>query len=1295
MISRVDRTSVQSTHAARWGLFALLALFGALLALPAVASAQFLNRGEVHRFGLVGPDKFEQPRRVAVEQSTGNAFVVEEETGRVFVFKPSGLSAELLTEFGSAVLDAPYGIAISESGGQTEIYVSDAGESGAGNGRIVRFASDEQPTPTFTVDNAYASPAEGTEADEVESFASPLALAPDGDLWVADRGANAVKRFDDTGAHVAGSNFDGSTSPEGAFTGLLDLAANSDGDLYAIDTTGGELGKSEGTSRVQRFAETGAYKATLGPLGPRNRSAAVAVNPANDSVVVSGDQDAISHDPHPIRTRYFLFDSSNAPIDELIADSGSTQGGSYRGVAFSGTTRSPLYLVIGKNWYFSEEVWREFAGNAGVHVMSEAFPPTLSIDPASGVSSSSATIGGQITPNGIPSEWQVEYKRSGAAAWEKTGLRSAGAGDAAATISEELQSLLPAQEYEARLQARSPDGSSETSIVTFTTEAGAPRVVNQSANAGTDSATLRARIAPGGAETTYRFEYGPTASYGQSTPDATIPAGSAGVNVSAEIAGLTPGATYHFRVVAENAEGPGSGDDESFTTLAGEADGCPNAQYRTGNEAQLSDCRAYELVTPAGAEADVRVGGAPSTPDGSTVCFNSEDPLSGSDPNGIKLADDGFCATRGADGWQTKWVTGPAPERRLPSLGGNVYFLSPDGERAVFASDSFIFRPDYISIPVASGTQMRSYMWEDGQTRELSPPPTPIVIPGFGEFFFPENTPFHKRPLAASEDVTRGIFQSGNNLVPEDTNFAADVYEWNPDGLRVVSTADGSTEAAGGVAPTDQSRQMVGTGIVSADGSRIFFHHEGAPLDADAEPGEAPEALQSVYMREGDEVTLVSPRGGGIPDEKFRFAAASSDGETVYVESTQMVGAPVPTEAGKAIYAYDVSADELELFASPPGGAEVLGVSKDGSTVVYRSLGSSQAFVARGGETTLLGTLAPTERSLIQEKDTPFRLGSYRPDQRALRFTPDGSSLVFAAAGEFDGSTSGLTQIYRWSEEDGLQTISAAGDSAPTGNASIGAFSTQIPGSPREEFLAEHRYKALEGRVLSDDGSRIFFETPEALVERDVNGVVDVYEWHDGRVDLVTSGTGGGKALYHDSSADGKTVFFTTFDRLDPERDTNNNRDLYVAQPGGGYPTLPVQPSCQGGACQPVRPAPGADSAGSDAVSEGNVAPGPQIKALGKKKLKQLAGQGRTTVAVVVSEPGRVMALLKGKVKGRNATVARATGSASKAGAVSLTLKLSKAALAQLRQRGTLRLTLEVTHSRSDQTAREAVMLRG
>jgi predicted lipoprotein with Yx(FWY)xxD motif len=71
-----------------------------------------------------------------------------------------------------------------------------------------------------------------------------------------------------------------------------------------------------------------------------------------------------------------------------------------------------------------------------------------------------------------------------------------------------------------------------------------------------------------GGTTTYHFEYGTSTAYGSSTPvpDADASAMVA-TPVSAQITGLTPGTTYHWRLVSENStEGEASTQDQTFTT---------------------------------------------------------------------------------------------------------------------------------------------------------------------------------------------------------------------------------------------------------------------------------------------------------------------------------------------------------------------------------------------------------------------------------------------------------------------------------------------------------------------------------------------------------------------------------------------------------------------------------------------------------------------------------------------------------------------------------------------------------
>ena len=88
-------------------------------------------------------------------------------------------------------------------------------------------------------------------------------------------------------------------------------------------------------------------------------------------------------------------------------------------------------------------------------------------------------------------------------------------------------------------------------------------------------------------DTNYRFEYGPSTAYGTSVPvpDGDAGSGTADVAVNAPIEGLSPGTTYHYRVVAVNSLGTVDGADRVFKTQALKSPGLP-------------DGRAWEMVSP-------------------------------------------------------------------------------------------------------------------------------------------------------------------------------------------------------------------------------------------------------------------------------------------------------------------------------------------------------------------------------------------------------------------------------------------------------------------------------------------------------------------------------------------------------------------------------------------------------------------------------------------------------------------------------------------------------------------------
>lgn len=94
-------------------------------------------------------------------------------------------------------------------------------------------------------------------------------------------------------------------------------------------------------------------------------------------------------------------------------------------------------------------------------------------------------------------------------------------------------------------------------------------------------------------------------------------------------------------------------------------------------------------------------------------------------------------------------------------------------------------------------------------------------------------------------------------------------------------------------------------------------------------------------------------------------------------------------------------------------------------------------------------------------------------------------------------------------------------------------------------------------RGASADGTRLFFQTSEALVAEDTDASMDVYERAGGITTLVSTGPSGGNgasnAVFLAASEDGSKLFFRTAERL-VAADTDSAHDIY--QRAGGTTTL-------------------------------------------------------------------------------------------------------------------------------------------
>ena len=184
--------------------------------------------------------------------------------------------------------------------------------------------------------------------------------------------------------------------------------------------------------------------------------------------------------------------------------------------------------------------------------------------PAENFTTSSAKVTGTVNPGGAATAYHFEYGTT-TSYGISTDPNDAGAGNADLGVSANLTGLTSQTTYHYRLVAGGVNGQDRT----FKTGPNPrpPSITSRTqAGTGPTSTTLRAYVTPNEAATTVHFEYGTSTSYGTSTPEQGIGAGTSRIAVSAAVGGLKPNTRYHFRAVATNAAGITRGGDRAFTT---------------------------------------------------------------------------------------------------------------------------------------------------------------------------------------------------------------------------------------------------------------------------------------------------------------------------------------------------------------------------------------------------------------------------------------------------------------------------------------------------------------------------------------------------------------------------------------------------------------------------------------------------------------------------------------------------------------------------------------------------------
>ncbi len=109
--------------------------------------------------------------------------------------------------------------------------------------------------------------------------------------------------------------------------------------------------------------------------------------------------------------------------------------------------------------------------------------------------------------------------------------------------------------------------SSPKRFITTSTPCTPPTATTSAAsNISTTSATVNGSVNPNGLATQATFEYGLTTAYGNTTSAQSVGSGTGATTVSANLSGLLPSLTYHYRITASSSCGDVTGLDMTFTT---------------------------------------------------------------------------------------------------------------------------------------------------------------------------------------------------------------------------------------------------------------------------------------------------------------------------------------------------------------------------------------------------------------------------------------------------------------------------------------------------------------------------------------------------------------------------------------------------------------------------------------------------------------------------------------------------------------------------------------------------------
>jgi hypothetical protein len=709
------------------------------------------------------------------------------------------------------------------------------------------------------------------------------------------------------------------------------------------------------------------------------------------------------------------------------------------------------------------------------------------------------------------------------------------------------------------------------------------------------------------------------------------------------------------------------------------ADGCANAALRAQNNSTgLPDCRAYELVS-----SSFKEGFAPyndSYTDDGRFSYTSTGNFA---DNGMGSAlGNQYVAMRSSTGWTT---ASPAPS-------GPTY-TSPRGLAEIVSADlrSSIWQMRRSEDPA----NVLSFYVRDPERAftRIGPAANPATLPPEPPGPAYDGGPALAQVAGASADLSHYLFTIAPSLgYPGDAaGGVSSLYEY-------VGTGNARPRLVG----VDNTGHQISLGDTCASGSgisgdgRVVFFDPGC-LGGTSQVWVRINGVTSIEAS-ASECTRSSgdPGGSCSSSGAANFVGAARDGSRVFFTTSQQL-VNGDTDTTNDLYACDIppgtpapvgavnpcaALREVSGARSGAGVESVAAVSQDGARVYF----VAQGILADNIGANDLAAVAGDHNLYMWQQDAEH---------------PTGDTTF---VGKLDTNDTGApnAQISANGRYLVLSTTTALVDSGPAADIDAAAdayrydtetramvrLSTATSGDGGNEAGFDTTLSMNKGSAVSADGDTVVFLSNEALSPDDINNGTDVYDWHQGRVSLISSGQ---PSLPTTSipfawiTASGSDIFFTSTEQLTPA-DGDTTPDIYDARIGGGF-DFPAPRACAGEDCQgPPKAAPDLPAARSDVLPGPDnpvpAAPAFSLRAVSAAQRKRLATTGRVTLTVTANTPGIVSATAAATIVGRSVRVGSARQTMPRAGTARLVLVLSKKARKRLAAVGVLTVKVVIADSK-------------